>query len=239
MTLRMADSTTVALLPSTFDAYAGYVDGNFTTWLAVVARFGATGKPLLSITVKRGLATCLDVENGDATISQAPAWWRFIVSTKPRPCIYTSVANVNALVGAMTSSGIPRVAYRLWTAHYTAAPHICSPVCWPGLVTTADGTQWTNTIYGKKVDQSMLADTFFDTTLPNLKGARVMGICVGPTGAVLVTGVTADGHKHVYKGPAPTAGAGGPQVVVQGRWTDMDLSDQLTSEEGSLPTFIA
>lgn len=225
MTLRMADSTTVALLPATFDAYAGYVDGAWATFPMLQQRFGGTaGKWLLSISVTGKPAMCADVESG------AMSSWRGY------PVGYCSVSRAAALVA---STGRP---LKLWTAHYTGSPHICGPASCGDLPFPADGTQWTDTLYGRKVDQSLLATDFFsflDPILPDLKGARIMGVCVAPTGAVLVTGVTNDGHKHLFKGPAPVPGAGGPQVVTQGRWTDLDLTDQIASEEGHQPIFIA
>ena len=69
---------------------------------------------------------------------------------------YSAVSNVNALVARF---GRPR---KLWTAHRdpSLGRHICSPLCWPGLVTSADGTQWSN--HGGAWDESVLLDDFFD-----------------------------------------------------------------------------
>lgn len=69
---------------------------------------------------------------------------------------YCSVSSVNNLI---RDYGRPR---KLWTAHYDPriGAHICSPQCWPGLVTTADGTQWID--HNGAWDESLLSDNFFD-----------------------------------------------------------------------------
>jgi hypothetical protein len=66
---------------------------------------------------------------------------------------------------------------------------------------------------------------------PLPKGVSIVGVCIAPTGRIVVDGVTTNGHKHVFLGPDPVAGSGGQHVVAQGSWTDLDLSDQLGSEE--------
>lgn len=206
MTLRMADSTTVALLPATFDAYAGYVDGSriTPTWPMLVQRFGSSGKPLLSIDTQNrpGSATCLDIEQGDATLGDAPGW---VKASPPNRVLYTSVDNVNSLVAEMALNGIPRTAYRLWSAHYTGSPHLCSAACTPGLVTTADATQWTDSLYGRNVDQSLVSDSFFGTT-PNLQPQQEVTDMVGydPISGGS-WGVKADGSVYAYTG-APYLG---------------------------------
>lgn len=156
MTLRMGDGP-VANLPPGLDAYAGYVDegGLGVTYPGVVARFPSNlyGRPKhLSISVHGHPAQVGDVEKGALS-----SWSGYTVG-------YCAVSNVNALVAQF---GRPPL---LWTAHYDEAigPHICSPVCWPGLVTTADGTQWTN--HGKSWDESLLRDGFFDLLDPPTPG---------------------------------------------------------------------
>jgi hypothetical protein len=161
----MADGPVVNL-PGGFDAYAGYVNrsGIGITFPGVVARFPTAAH--LSITTDGAPALCADVESG-----AMKSWAGY-------PCGYCAVSNVNALVARFDR---PR---KLWTAHYDPAlgAHICSPACWPGLVTTADGTQWTD--HGGVYDQSLLCDNFFDLT-PQ------------PQEAVDVTTWQAGGQTHV------------------------------------------
>lgn len=140
------------------DAQAGYINGIWANYWEVKARF--PNKPVLSITVNAaGDADCLDIENGDATADQAPAWVRRQQARGVhRPCLYTSVSNVATLMRYLTAAGIQRAEVRLWVAHYNNVAHICSPSCGDGTPVTADGTQWRST---NSYDESLLLDDFF------------------------------------------------------------------------------
>ena len=148
--IRMADGP-VANIPSGFNApgfaVAGYVNrsGIGVTFPAVVARFPTALH--LSITTDGSRAMCADVEKGAMT-----DWSGYDYG-------YCSVSDVNALIAKY---GRPK---RLWTAHYDPkyGAHICSPTCWPGLATTADGTQWAD--HGGW-DESLLNDNFFTLAAP-------------------------------------------------------------------------
>jgi hypothetical protein len=139
----MADGP-VDHLPKGLDAYAGYVNrsGIGETYLEVVLAFPDAIH--FSITTNSSPAQCADVERGAMSDWTGYDWG------------YCAVSNVNELVARF---GRPK---KLWTAHYspTYGPHFCSPACWPGLVTTADGTQWTD--HGGVWDESLLLDDFFD-----------------------------------------------------------------------------
>jgi hypothetical protein len=140
----MADGP-VANIPASYNApgkaVAGYVNhsGIGVTFPAVVAQF--PNAQHLSITTNGSPAMCADVEAGAMN-----TWAGYDYG-------YCAVSNVNELISQF---GRPR---KLWTAHYTGTAHICSPSCWPGLVTTADGTQWTD--HGGIWDESLLRDDFF------------------------------------------------------------------------------
>jgi hypothetical protein len=142
MTFRMADGP-VANLPPGLDAYAGYVNdsGIGETYNEVVAKFPNANH--LSITTNGSPAKVADVERG-----AMHDWRGYRVG-------YCAVSEVNNLVA---NYGRPQ---KLWTAHYDPkfGAHICSPACWPGLVTSADGTQWTD--HDGSWDESLLSDTFF------------------------------------------------------------------------------
>ena len=163
--MRMADGP-VANLPPGMGAYAGYVNasGIGITYPAVVAKYPAAHH--LSITTDASRALCADVETGAMS-----SWAGYLYG-------YCQVSRVNALVAAL---GRPR---KLWTAHYDSSlgAHICSPACWPGLVTYADGTQWTD--HAGSYDESLLRDDFFDLT-PR------------PQEAIDMTSWTAGGQLHV------------------------------------------
>jgi hypothetical protein len=168
VTLTMYDSTNVGTLPPGADAYAGYVQGAFQTFAALKRLFAAGGAHLLSIAVfASGDADCLDIETGDATIAQAPGWVkRQLARGAHRPCLYTSVSNMDALVTALGGAGIPRTEIRLWSAHYGQGKHICGPgTC--GLTSHAcDGTQWTDAALGRSLDESILLSGFFSLSAP-------------------------------------------------------------------------
>lgn len=149
-TLRMGDGP-LGNIPPGLDALAGYVNvsGIGATWPTIQAM---PARYHLSITTNGSPADCADVESG-----AMGSWAGYTVG-------YCAVSRVNALVAAY---GRPR---KLWTAHRdpTIGAHICSPACWAGLVTTADGTQWTD--HGGAWDESLLRDDFFDyqTTIPTI-----------------------------------------------------------------------
>lgn len=164
--LTMFDDIVATTLPSGLDyAYAGYVNGLWPIFPEVVKRFPVAAKKglLLDITVfASGNATALDIENGDATIDQAPAWFeRQVTQGVYRPVLYIQASNMKALEQEMASAHITRSAYRLWIAHYTDKAHLCSPdACGYGL-SEADATQWTEKALGMSLDQSILLPDFF------------------------------------------------------------------------------
>ena len=159
--LTMFDSITPSVLPTGGSyAYAGYVDGLWPTYAEVKSRF--PGHDVLSIAVfASGNAQALDIENGGATIAEAPGWVeKQIALGVYRPALYIEASNMKALEQAMAANHIARASYRLWVAHYIGA-HVCGPhSCGYGL-SQADGTQWTKSAMGLNLDRSMLLPDFF------------------------------------------------------------------------------
>lgn len=152
-------------------ALAGYVDGRYANFSELEKEY-PSGKYLLSITVfadagKSG-AEALDIENGDATIAQAPAWFAATQDAGKQhrdhrwyPKLYTSIDNAVSLVKTMTKAGYKRDEYMLWSAHYTGVPHICGPkTC--GAAVQADATQWTDRYKGVSLDASECFAYFFE-----------------------------------------------------------------------------
>lgn len=157
----MYDSVTVSEIPRDPDAAAaGYVNGLYNTWSQIQA---GPWKHKLPIAVSVSAdAECLDVEAGDATNDQAPDWVKRQHGRGiHKPVVYTSVSNASALLSTLARSGIQRDEVRLWTAHYTFHPHLCSPACGYGLTTTADATQWTDHSGGRNLDESLVGKSFF------------------------------------------------------------------------------
>jgi hypothetical protein len=158
----MLDSIDVANLPAGADAYAGYVDGRWATWIELKAAFPKAR--LLSIAVfPVDDAECLDVESGDATVADVHDWFRRQQRRKVwRPVIYTSASNLVSLLATMNANGFARSSYRIWSAHYLSGEHICAPSScgFP----EADATQWRDSapgLHGSRVDESLLHHSFF------------------------------------------------------------------------------
>jgi hypothetical protein len=149
-------------------AYAAYVDGsvaNQPNYAYIVNTFPQAQH--LSIALYPGdNADTLDVEQGAATPSDVPDWYRRQVSRGiKRPCVYASVSTMEtSILPGLASAGIARSAIRLWTAHYSVGEHICGPTSCAALSIGADGTQWTSNALGLVLDQSLLLEDFFTNT---------------------------------------------------------------------------
>jgi hypothetical protein len=161
----MYDDIYLSSLPKGAAAYAGYVNGKWSTWDALVAA-KANSALLLSIDVfgTANLAHCLDVENGDATNAQIADWFkRQKAAGVPVPVIYTSAENVQNVINiCMEDLHLARTEFLVWSAHYTYSAHICAQaVCG---YAAADGTQWSDEGPGG-CDVSSLASYFLPWTL--------------------------------------------------------------------------
>jgi peptidoglycan hydrolase-like protein with peptidoglycan-binding domain len=170
-TLFMFDDVDVHLLPANASAYAGYLDGSYANFAQVKA--GHPQAHLIGIAVRAcDDGEALDVEPGDATISQAPAWvGRQHARGVARPIVYASAGNAQQIINTLAGAGVSRPAYRLWSAHYGSGPHICGPsTCG---YAQADATQFTSKALGESLDESEVADDFFGTqplTFPVAQG---------------------------------------------------------------------
>lgn len=142
----MADSVTVADLPTGFDLYAGYEDGNYTNTAAIQVRF--PGQTVVSITVNPSFdgGIVLDVENGDATPVQAPAWVLMRRKSGVDPTVYCSEAMWPGVQQAFANAGVPAPHY--WIAGY---PGSVGEALYPGSV----AHQW---IDRGPYDESIVAD---------------------------------------------------------------------------------
>jgi hypothetical protein len=197
MTLTMGDGPPENIPPG-LSAVAGYVNksGIGITYPQVVAKFPNAYH--LSITTNGSPAMCADVETGAMS-----NWTGYSYG-------YCSVNRVNSLIA---SYGRPA---RLWTAHYDPAigAHICSPACWPGLVTTADGTQWVD--HGGW-DESLLKDDFFDLSpipIPPTEEYEVTDSVVLSNGTVVSHAVTPSGHYlEIIRQPWPGGQAPSPTTA--------------------------
>lgn len=164
MTITMYDTVDVGTVPPNPEAVAGYVAGNWPTYNSLVQRFPNAHH--LSIAVQADeRARCLDVENGDATNSQAPGWFKSLADhSQGKPIVYTFASNCQALINTLSGAGVGRSEYLLWSAHWTYRAHICAPgVCgYPA----ADLTQWTDKALGRNLDESLVNDYVFGPPPP-------------------------------------------------------------------------
>ena len=159
ITLFMFDDVDVHLLPAHAYAYAGYLDGYYANFAQVKLAYPQAH--LVGIVTRAcDDGDALDVEPGDAAISQAPGWVaRQHARGVARPIVYVSAANAQLMIDTLTAAGIARPAHRLWLAHYGVGQHICGPgrCGFP----QADGTQFTSKALGRSLDESLVADDFF------------------------------------------------------------------------------
>lgn len=158
MTLTMFDSIDLTQIPSNAEAVAGYVNGKWPTYHELGSKFPKAHKLSIAVTADHD-AECLDIENGDATNADAPAWVKRQKVTKP--VVYTSVSNAEALLKELAAAGIQRDHIRLWTAHYTMKAHICDSKCGFGFMGAADATQYSDKALGRNLDASLVSDGFF------------------------------------------------------------------------------
>lgn len=157
----MFDSVAVSAIPKHATAVAGYVGGKWVTFPTLVKQYPRAKKLSIAVTASEN-AMCLDIESGDATPAQAPAWIRRQHARGIRcPVVYTSLAFAQGLVNGLQKSGLRfGVDYKLWCAHYTHTPHICSPRCGLGLKVTAHATQYTDKALGRNLDASLCSPSF-------------------------------------------------------------------------------
>lgn len=173
--VRMLDDVNTTLLEQYVasdkpGAVAGYVNGKYDNYATLAAKYAPAGLHLISIDVANKPAAgaqCLDIESGDATVADAPAWFKATQAAgkaandlRYYPKLYTSESNLASLVATMTKEGVARDEYMLWSAHYTNSAHICGPkTC--GSSVQADATQWTSSYKGVSLDASECYGYFF------------------------------------------------------------------------------
>lgn len=159
----MYDDIDPSLIPKDAPAVAGYVGGHWPTYPTLGKLFPNAPKLSIAVTSQED-AECLDVEPGDATNVVAPTWVkRQLARGVVRPVVYTSASNVAALLAMLDSAGIRRKDVRVWTAHYTGKPHLCSKsACGYDVAGgEADATQFTSHALGRSLDESLCSPSFF------------------------------------------------------------------------------
>ncbi len=115
----MYDSTSPGDIPATAEMVAGYIDGAYAWSPSGWARFPAAVKVTVATQPGTDAGDVLDVELGDATPAQAPAWIRMRQTAGLTvPTIYCAsfaVPQVRQLCAGLR--------YALWVAEWTGHPH--------------------------------------------------------------------------------------------------------------------
>lgn len=151
--ITMYDSVTVAEIPAKAAAVAGYVGGKFSTFVQLLHDFPHALKLSIAVNSSEN-AECLDVETGDATPEEAPAWIkRQKALGVRRPCVYANESTMPAVKSAIISAGIDRSEIRLWVAHYDGDATVPSGY---------DAKQYSDKALGRNLDVSVCRPNFFD-----------------------------------------------------------------------------
>lgn len=138
----MYDSSNADGIPAGAKIVAGYVDGQWPSYLAIVARFPNAQHVSITITAKWPpghpqageyvKARVLDVENGDANPNDAPGWTQAMRAAGIIPCVYCSRLSAwPAVQVAFQAAFVAPPDY--WIADYTNYAH---------LVQGSVATQW-------------------------------------------------------------------------------------------------
>ena len=158
--ITMYDSVNTKMIPADAEAVAGYVGGFWPTFPTLVLEWPKAKKLSIAVNARQD-AECLDVEAGDARPDQAPAWVkRQIKRGVKRPVVYGSVSQMGLILRTLEKAGIHRSQVRVWTAHYTFKPHLCSAACGFGDL-KADATQYSDHALGRNLDASLCSAGFF------------------------------------------------------------------------------
>lgn len=156
------DSVSAGSMSKGLSVYCYYAAGTFANGTAVKADF--PDKTYLGITpYVLSPVSCLDVEPGDATPANCPAFvagWVAVPGEADKPVIYTSAGDLQAVINALTAAGHARSTYYLFSAHWIGQ-HICSPAAcgYP----QSDATQWQSTA---AFDSDEFMETIFGTVPP-------------------------------------------------------------------------
>ena len=117
MSRTMYDSTTAGDCPDDGDLYAGYIDGHYNDYGAMVEAFPGKEHVRISVNAFGPDADVLDVDNGDATPEQAPGWVsRQHAAGVAVPTVYCNRGNEGAIDQALHDAGIATDRVAFWLA---------------------------------------------------------------------------------------------------------------------------
>ena len=164
--LSCADSTVPEHLLAGYDAYLGYVDGDWPTYKQIVQLFPDAQHISLTVFGGKAVADGVDCEAQDTSPEGAAAWVEYRLSAgSARPIVYASASSMGAVIDALAARDIAREEVRLVSAHYGEGEHICGPDSCKATAVEMDGTQWTDAASGRVhslIDASTLDPDFFE-----------------------------------------------------------------------------
>ena len=120
MTRVMYDGVEADSVPAGAAIYAGYVDGNWQSFDALVSEYPAALHVSVCVT-SADSARVLDVESGDASPDEAPAWAsRQRAAGNPYPVVYMNESTWSSVRSAFSAQGVAAPLY--WVADYVDDP---------------------------------------------------------------------------------------------------------------------
>jgi peptidoglycan hydrolase-like protein with peptidoglycan-binding domain len=183
---QMLDSVTSALIPLGTSIVAGYVDGRYRWTPADWARHNGARQVRIAVFAETDDGLVLDVERGDATPDQAPAWLQRRRAAGENPAVYCSASLVASVRAACSASGVPEPQW--WVADWNGRADVM-----PGAV----AHQYASV---GPYDISAVADFWPGLDAPTPRGTPYPGryVMIGSWGPMVVlvqqaVGVRADG----------------------------------------------
>lgn len=123
-TLYMYDAVNPDNIPADAQVVAGYVDGRYNDFQAMVAKFPNALHVPITVFGAPDVRVC-DCETGDLTPDQAAAWAKSEVNAGRRPTIYCNISTQPAVVNSLAAQGLQFGRdVDWWAAHYTGTPHL-------------------------------------------------------------------------------------------------------------------
>lgn len=165
-TLEMFDSVNVSALPSGSSAVAGYLSGNWPTWLSLRNAFPRAYRIPVAIRatpVYRSLVgrmVCLDIEPGDATPAEGGPWAKGEIGLGVKPCEYANESTMPEVKASLAHwlGSAWRSKVFLWVAAWTYHR---------GLLVGYDADQWTDHgPNGQNYDESSVSRAFLGIKPP-------------------------------------------------------------------------
>jgi hypothetical protein len=158
------DDVNVDLIPADAEVVAAYAGGIYENLGQARQKFPKAIVISIAISASEE-AEVLDIENGDATVDQAPGWVKWQHSRGiSLPILYRSVNGIDELVSKMTAAGIPRNEYWIWSAHYGIGSHVCGPNTCKLTKYGCDATQFTDHAHNESLDESVTTPEFVPPT---------------------------------------------------------------------------